>query len=225
MIGGIDRDNKTEELEECIEEKIKRIHIYYRYRKCNIHCQSKIRNWIWDWDNNKIRNWIWDWDNHYCFESSSSNGNDGMDGNYAVDGRKEKDDSDSFSSTGNSSRNSSTTSNSTTTTTSTSNANKLSSTTTTTTTTKTTTTTNTRNENIYGNKSLNFALIGHGVPFQLLQDHVDVAWEILNSSNNATHTHHTLSGGEGNIMNIVENKSEAVECTFHNGSGDLTMNW
>lgn len=78
------------------------------------------------------------------------------------------------------------------------------------------------NDNHDSSKSLNFVLIGHGVPFQLLQDHVDVAWMILNQLSPIVIG--TTSGyGSGDEMK--GGGSEAVECSFYRQSGELILDW
>jgi len=62
---------------------------------------------------------------------------------------------------------------------------------------------------VQGEEQLGFMLVGHGVPYQLLQDHVDCAWGVLNDNG---------TGGE----NLVD--GEIVECNFHNSTGLLNFN-
>uniref|UniRef100_A0A7S3Q2W7 Uncharacterized protein n=1 Tax=Chaetoceros debilis TaxID=122233 RepID=A0A7S3Q2W7_9STRA len=66
-------------------------------------------------------------------------------------------------------------------------------------------------------KGIEFGLVGTGVPYQLLQDHVDTAWQLLNDlkyvedkSSNSTSTSEV---------------NEVVECDFYNGSGWLNFDW
>lgn len=51
-----------------------------------------------------------------------------------------------------------------------------------------------------GETSIGFMVVGHGVPYQLLQDHVDCAWNMLNDAS----THGDTEEGE------------VVECNFYN---------
>jgi hypothetical protein len=68
-------------------------------------------------------------------------------------------------------------------------------------------------EDNLGAKSLIFGLVGHGVPFQLLQDHVDVAWKLLDQQQRQQQQQQHKGG------------SEVVECSFHNGNGELNIDW
>lgn len=56
--------------------------------------------------------------------------------------------------------------------------------------------------------SIGFMVVGHGVPYQLLQDHVDCAWNMLNASTRG-------STEEG----------EVVECNFYNDTKSLQFDW
>jgi hypothetical protein len=71
-----------------------------------------------------------------------------------------------------------------------------------------------------GHCNLGFMLVGHGVPYQLLQDHVDCAWKMLNE----------IPSSKRNISSIVGNSStvddgEVVECIFDNDSKQLHFQW
>lgn len=67
-------------------------------------------------------------------------------------------------------------------------------------------------------RHIEFGLLGHGVPHQLMQHHVDTAWQFLNDLQNL------------HDMNVIRDKSdypdegdeqEVVECEFNNVSGWL----
>lgn len=65
------------------------------------------------------------------------------------------------------------------------------------------------------NCNVGFMLVGHGVPYQLLQDHVDCAWKMLNEIPSSTKNVRTA----GNTM--VDDNGEVVECIFYNDSKRL----
>ena len=98
-------------------------------------------------------------------------------------------------------------------------------------------TTKHNNNNSHDAKSLSFGLIGHGVPFQLFQDHVDVAWGLLNhfsststntkttntttTTSSSSHDHEQQRHGNNNNNN---NNEDIVECAFHSENGILKIN-
>jgi hypothetical protein len=57
--------------------------------------------------------------------------------------------------------------------------------------------------------SIGFMVVGHGVPYQLLQDHVDCAWNMLNDASTRGSTE------EGEVM----------ECNFYNDTKSLQFDW
>lgn len=67
-----------------------------------------------------------------------------------------------------------------------------------------------------------FGLVGTGVPFQLLQDHVDSAWKLLK---------HLGTMKDDNFDDLDDihqertHKSEVVECKFSNSKGKLDFDW
>lgn len=63
-------------------------------------------------------------------------------------------------------------------------------------------------------KGVEFGLVGHGVPCQLLQDHVDTAWELLNDLERIN----TPKG-------TTTDEKQVVECDFYNGNGWLDFDW
>lgn len=66
-----------------------------------------------------------------------------------------------------------------------------------------------------GNSNLGFMLVGHGVPYQLLQDHVDCAWNMLNEIPSLS------KKKDGTVGNSNVDDGEVVECVFHNDSKRL----
>lgn len=66
-------------------------------------------------------------------------------------------------------------------------------------------------------KGIEFGLVGTGVPYQLLQDHVDTAWQLLNDLKH-------VEDKSSNSMAASE-VNEVVECDFYNGSGWLNFDW
>lgn len=60
-----------------------------------------------------------------------------------------------------------------------------------------------------------FGLVGHGVPYQLLQDHVDCAWSMLNQLGSTS----ARDGGRG-----YENEN-VIESIFLNKTGRLDFDW
>lgn len=57
--------------------------------------------------------------------------------------------------------------------------------------------------------SIGFMVVGHGVPYQLLQDHVDCAWNMLNDVSTRGSTE----------------EGEVVECNFYNDTKSLQFDW
>lgn len=65
-----------------------------------------------------------------------------------------------------------------------------------------------------GSCSVGFMLVGHGVPYQLLQDHVDCAWKMLNDV--------SLSSRKTSAGKVaMADDAEIVECNFFNDTKEL----
>jgi len=67
-----------------------------------------------------------------------------------------------------------------------------------------------------GHCNLGFMLVGHGVPYQLLQDHVDCAWKMLNEIPSSKR-----KGGINVGNSSMVDDGEVVECIFDNDSKQL----
>jgi hypothetical protein len=67
-----------------------------------------------------------------------------------------------------------------------------------------------------------FGLVGTGVPFQLLQDHVDSAWKLLKYLGTVNDS--TFDDSD-DIHHGRKHKAEVVECKFSNGKGKLDFDW